>query len=50
MKLNILVAAMAIGVSAAASAQNEPVKIGFITDMSGLYADICQVPPVHKLA
>lgn len=40
MKLNPLVAALAIGFSAAASAQTGPVKIGFITDMSGLYADI----------
>lgn len=41
MKLNALVAALAIGFAAAASAQNTgPVKIGFITDMSSLYADI----------
>lgn len=41
MKLKTLVAALAIGFSAAASAQNTgPVKIGFITDMSSLYADI----------
>ena len=43
MKLKTLVAAMAIGFSAAASAQTAntgPVKIGFITDMSSLYADI----------
>ncbi|MDP3170260.1 MAG: ABC transporter substrate-binding protein [Polaromonas sp.] len=41
MKLKTLVAAMAIGFGAAASAQNTaPVKIGFITDMSSLYADI----------
>ena len=40
MKLNTLVAALAIGFSAAASGQTGPVKIGFITDMSGLYADI----------
>ncbi|MBT9505949.1 ABC transporter substrate-binding protein [Rhodoferax sp.] len=41
MKLTTLVAALAIGFSAAASAQNTgPVKIGFITDMSSLYADI----------
>lgn len=40
MKLNTLVTALAIGFSAAASAQTGPVKIGFITDMSGLYADI----------
>ena len=41
MKLNVLVAAMAIGFAGVASAQGTgPVKIGFITDMSGLYADI----------
>jgi len=41
MKLNLLVAAMAIGFGAAASAQNTgPVRIGLITDMSSLYADI----------
>jgi branched-chain amino acid transport system substrate-binding protein len=41
MKLNALVAALAIGFAAAASAQDTgPVKIGFITDMSSLYADI----------
>lgn len=41
MKLKTLVAAMAIGFGAVASAQNTgPVKIGFITDMSSLYADI----------
>ncbi|NMM21232.1 MAG: ABC transporter substrate-binding protein [Rhodoferax sp.] len=41
MKLKALVAALAIGFGAAASAQNTgPVKIGFITDMSSLYADI----------
>ena len=45
MKLKTLVAAMAIGLGAAASAPviaqgTGPVKIGFITDMSGLYADI----------
>jgi branched-chain amino acid transport system substrate-binding protein len=41
MKLKTLVAALAIGFGAAASAQNTgPVRIGFITDMSGLYADI----------
>ena len=41
MKLNALVAALALGFSAFASAQNTgPVKIGFITDMSSLYADI----------
>ncbi len=41
MKLNALVAALAIGFCTAALAQNTgPVKIGFITDMSSLYADI----------
>ncbi|MDW5442398.1 ABC transporter substrate-binding protein [Polaromonas sp. SM01] len=42
MKLKTLVAALAIGFGAAASAQTNtgPVKIGMITDMSGLYADI----------
>jgi branched-chain amino acid transport system substrate-binding protein len=45
MKLKTLVTAMAIGLGVAAwapaFAQNTgPVKIGFITDMSGLYADI----------
>ena len=45
MKLKTLVAAMSLGLIAAASApvfaQNTgPVKIGFITDMAGLYADI----------
>jgi branched-chain amino acid transport system substrate-binding protein len=41
MKLNAIVAALAIGFGACASAQNTgPVKIGFITDMSSLYADI----------
>ena len=41
MKLKAIVAAMAIGLATAASAQNSgPVKIGFITDMSSLYADI----------
>ncbi len=41
MKLKALVAALALGLGAAASAQNTgPVKIGFITDMSSLYADI----------
>ena len=41
MKLKTLVAALAIGFAAAASAQDTgPVKIGFITDMSSLYADI----------
>ncbi len=41
MKLNVLVAAMAIGFAGVAGAQDTgPVKIGFITDMSSLYADI----------
>ncbi len=41
MKLNALVAALAVGFGAGAFAQNTgPVKIGFITDMSSLYADI----------
>src|SRR5674476_1100064 len=41
MKLNPLVAALAIAFSTAALAQNSgPVKIGFITDMSSVYADI----------
>lgn len=41
MKLSTLVAALAVGFACAASAQNTgPVKIGFITDMSSLYADI----------
>jgi branched-chain amino acid transport system substrate-binding protein len=41
MKIKTLVAALAIGFAGAASAQNTgPVKLGFITDMSSLYADI----------
>ncbi len=41
MKLKTLVCAMALGFVAAASAQNTgPIKIGMITDMSSLYADI----------
>ena len=41
MKLNALVAALAIGFGASAMAQNTgPIRIGFITDMSSLYADI----------
>jgi branched-chain amino acid transport system substrate-binding protein len=45
MKIKTLVAALAIGFGAAnafaqAQAQTGPVRIGFITDMSGLYADI----------
>ena len=43
MKIKTLVAAMALGLgSLAATAQNNsgPVRIGFITDMASLYADI----------
>ena len=41
MKLKALAFALAIGFGSAAFAQGTgPVKIGFITDMSGLYADI----------
>ena len=41
MKLKLLALSMTLGFAAAASAQNTgPVKIGFITDMSSLYADI----------
>lgn len=41
MKLNTLVAAMTLGFGACAFAQGTgPVRIGFITDMSSLYADI----------
>jgi branched-chain amino acid transport system substrate-binding protein len=41
MKLKALVAALAIGLAGVASAQNTgPIKIGIITDMSSLYADI----------
>jgi branched-chain amino acid transport system substrate-binding protein len=41
MKLNTLVAALALGFGAGAFAQDTgPIKIGFITDMSSLYADI----------
>ena len=45
MKLKALIAAMALGLGAAVSAPvlaqgTGPVKIGFITDMSSLYADI----------
>jgi len=41
MKLKTLVTALTIGFAAAASAQNTgPVKIGFITDMSSVYADL----------
>ena len=41
MKLKLIVAALAIGFGAAASAQGTgPVRIGMITDMSSLYADI----------
>jgi branched-chain amino acid transport system substrate-binding protein len=41
MKFKTLVTAMAIGFAGGASAQNTgPVKIGFITDMSSVYADL----------
>jgi len=41
MKLNTLVAAITLGFGACAFAQAPgPVRIGFITDMSSLYADI----------
>ncbi|MEP6825740.1 MAG: ABC transporter substrate-binding protein, partial [Ramlibacter sp.] len=43
MKLKTLVAAMALGLGATgamAQAQTGPVRIGFITDMASLYADI----------
>jgi len=41
MKLKALVAALALGFTGAAFAQNTgPIKIGIITDMSSLYADI----------
>jgi branched-chain amino acid transport system substrate-binding protein len=41
MKLKALVAALALGLTGAAYAQNTgPIKIGIITDMSSLYADI----------
>ena len=41
MKLKTLVAALAVGLTGAAYAQNTgPIKIGMITDMSSLYADI----------
>jgi len=41
MKLKTLVTALTIGFAAAALAQNTgPVKIGFITDMSSVYADL----------
>ncbi len=41
MKIKTLVAALAIGFAGLAGAQNTgPVKLGFITDMSSLYADI----------
>ena len=41
LKIKTLVTALAIGFAAAASAQNTgPVKIGFITDMSSVYADL----------
>ena len=40
MKLKTLVAMLSIGFAAAASAQTGPIRIGMITDMSSLYADI----------
>jgi branched-chain amino acid transport system substrate-binding protein len=41
LKFKALVVAMALGTVAAASAQGTgPIKIGIITDMSSLYADI----------
>ena len=41
MKLKLLALSMTLGFATAASAQDTgPVKIGFITDMSSLYADI----------
>ncbi|EJL82585.1 ABC-type branched-chain amino acid transport system, periplasmic component [Polaromonas sp. CF318] len=41
MKLKTLAAALAVGLTGAAFAQNTgPIKIGMITDMSSLYADI----------
>jgi branched-chain amino acid transport system substrate-binding protein len=43
MKLKTLVAALAVGLGATgafAQSNTGPVKIGFITDMSSLYADI----------
>jgi len=41
MKLKTLVAALTVGLTGAAFAQNTgPIKIGIITDMSSLYADI----------
>ncbi len=41
MKLKTLVASMTVGFAAVASAQDTgPVKIGFITDMSSVYADL----------
>ncbi len=42
MKLKTLVAALAVGLgtTAALAQANQPVRIGFITDMSSLYADI----------
>jgi branched-chain amino acid transport system substrate-binding protein len=41
MKLKALVAALALGLTGAASRRTPvPIKIGIITDMSSLYADI----------
>lgn len=40
MKLKTLVAMLSVGFAAAASAQTGPIRIGMITDMSSLYADI----------
>jgi branched-chain amino acid transport system substrate-binding protein len=40
MKLKTLVAALAVGFAAAAAQNTGPVKIGFITDMSSVYADL----------
>ncbi len=40
MKLKTLAAMLSIGFAAAASAQTGPIRIGMITDMSSLYADI----------
>jgi branched-chain amino acid transport system substrate-binding protein len=40
MKLKTLAAMLSIGFAAAATAQTGPIRIGMITDMSSLYADI----------